>query len=300
MLYFVTQDGVFVDVAYFERSIKVSDDNGQTWRSAGFHSLASLTLILQQPRHLQRPRVQAIRGDDAGGRGAGLGGMDRSRGGRGGRGGRGARGGKACWNCGSEVHLSRNCPETPTQDAENICPVTTRKFRGQRCFNCGEAGHIAAGCQYKDVGPKCYRCEQYGRTEAYEGRATPAANLTCNLLPPQTSAVTVRRKPRRGLLKAAARHLEPRSTCLAFSSCGQGGACAKNPGEQVHFWGTYMQPLDRLLGHFSASAQSTFWGGSACHASREWDLGMPSHLNESVEGVPARGAVLLCLDGSES
>mmetsp|Transcript_16313 Transcript_16313/g.43974 ORF Transcript_16313/g.43974 Transcript_16313/m.43974 type:complete len:226 (+) Transcript_16313:56-733(+) len=150
-LSFMTQTGISVDVVYSERSIKASADNGATWRTSGYHSVESLERLLAKPRANSQAAPKAATG--------------RTR-----ATGRTGTTGKACWNCGSTEHLSRDCPNPPNEEAEANRPAR-KPARGQRCFNCGETGHIASECAHKNLGPKCYRCSQYGHI----GRDCPVA-----------------------------------------------------------------------------------------------------------------------------
>ena len=43
-----------------------------------------------------------------------------------------AKSATACFHCGKEGHISRNCP--------------TAKGGGLQCFNCGKSGHLARDC----------------------------------------------------------------------------------------------------------------------------------------------------------
>mmetsp|Transcript_6410 Transcript_6410/g.16410 ORF Transcript_6410/g.16410 Transcript_6410/m.16410 type:complete len:244 (+) Transcript_6410:92-823(+) len=155
-LFFVNaQTGVVIDVLYGERSIKASADQGQTWRASGYHSVESLERLLAKPRAGGTPAAAAqTRAPRA---------RTQNRPAAAGGGGGGGAAGKPCWNCGSTMHLSRDCPEPPAEGADAEGRRGARKPpRGQRCFNCGETGHIAGECAYKEVGPKCYRCGQFG------------------------------------------------------------------------------------------------------------------------------------------
>jgi cellular nucleic acid-binding protein len=163
-LFFMTQAGICVDVFYNERSIKASGDSGQTWRQSGYYSVESLDRLLAKPRASSAPAAPR---EPAAPRAAG--GAPRTRSGGRGRGGGEApagrvAGAKACWNCGSVDHLSRDCPNPPTEEsaAAGAARQPRKPGRGQRCFNCGETGHIASECPQKDMGPKCYRCGQNG------------------------------------------------------------------------------------------------------------------------------------------
>ena len=65
--------------------------------------------------------------------------------GGGGYGGGGDRGGnRACYNCGEEGHLSRDCPAT-RQDRKPR-PEGGGGGGGGACYNCGEEGHMSRDC----------------------------------------------------------------------------------------------------------------------------------------------------------
>jgi len=70
-----------------------------------------------------------------------------------GRGGRG--GGRACFNCGDEGHMSRECtkPKAGGGGGGRGGPVT--------CFKCGEEGHMSRECP-KGGGRACFNCGEEG------------------------------------------------------------------------------------------------------------------------------------------
>ncbi|XP_054163171.1 uncharacterized protein LOC128961003 [Oppia nitens] len=81
-----------------------------------------------------------------------FGGGDSSSRGRGrGRGGGGGGGGRACFNCGDDGHMSRECPK----------PKKNGGGGGRSCFKCGEEGHMSRECP-KGGGNKCFNCQGEG------------------------------------------------------------------------------------------------------------------------------------------
>nr|BAF76796.1 Vasa-related protein [Enchytraeus japonensis] len=53
--------------------------------------------------------------------------------------GEGARGPRACYNCGSDAHMSRDCPEPRKERSNDSRPL-------RACYNCGNEGHMTRDC----------------------------------------------------------------------------------------------------------------------------------------------------------
>ena len=73
----------------------------------------------------------------------------------------------ACYNCGKTGHISRNCPDPPTQVTQEY-RNGERSGRGRRrpqCYACGEFGHYAPDCPNGNRIARpvsCYACGQQG------------------------------------------------------------------------------------------------------------------------------------------
>ena len=104
-------------------------------------------------------------GGRGGGGGGGRGGDDEAYGHFGGRGG---DGGRACYNCGQEGHLSRDCPEARKDGGGSFGGGDFGGGGGRECYNCGQSGHMSRDCPEprKDGGGgrgrACYNCGQEG------------------------------------------------------------------------------------------------------------------------------------------
>mmetsp|Transcript_9153 Transcript_9153/g.16073 ORF Transcript_9153/g.16073 Transcript_9153/m.16073 type:complete len:151 (+) Transcript_9153:288-740(+) len=88
--------------------------------------------------------------------------------------------GQACYQCGMEDHIARNCPsgnvktcfncaqkghisKDCTNPADESAPKPLRRRPNQgKCYNCGDVGHFSKACPQKDAGPKCYSCGHFG------------------------------------------------------------------------------------------------------------------------------------------
>jgi len=106
--------------------------------------------------------------------GGGSGGSSRGRGR--GRGGSSAGGGRACFKCGEEGHMSRECPKGgggggggsracfkcgEEGHMSRECPKNVGGGGSRSCFRCGEEGHISTGCP-KGGGKGCFNCGEEG------------------------------------------------------------------------------------------------------------------------------------------
>lgn len=114
-------------------------------------------------------------GDSWGGGGASSSPARASRGRGGGRGGASGGGGRACFKCGEEGHMSRECPKGggggggsracfkcgEEGHMSRECPKNTGGGGSRACFKCGEEGHISRDCP-KGGGRACFNCNEEG------------------------------------------------------------------------------------------------------------------------------------------